>query len=101
MRTEVSVKTTTEVDTKTGDFLISCFADMNEDGSKTPSIYKSDVLDSTKIIDNVSGKEGELMLTYSGDTVGEINDDGELVINPDGDDANKYNKQDENLIYEG
>lgn len=101
MRTEVSVKTITEVDTKTGDFLISCFADMNEDGSKTPSIYKSDVLDSNKIIDNVSGKEGELMLTYSGDTVGEINDDGELVINPDGDDANKYNKQDENLIYEG
>ncbi len=41
------------------------------------------------------------MLTYSGDTVGEINDNGELIINPDGDDANKYNKQDENLTYEG
>lgn len=101
MRTEVSIKTATEVDAKSGDFLISCFADMNEDGAKTPSIYKSDVLDSTKIIDNVSGKEGELMLTYSGDTVGEINDNGELIINPDGDDANKYNKQDENLTYEG
>lgn len=101
MKTEVSVKTTTEVDLQTGDFIVSCFADMNEDKSKTPSVYKSKVLDNTKTIDNVSGKEGELMLTYSGDTVGEINDDGELVINPDGDDANKYNKQDENLTYEG
>ena len=101
MRTEVSVKTTTDVDIKSGTFLISCFSDMNEDGSKTPSIYKSDVLESVKIIDNVSGKEGELMLTYSGDTVGEINSDGELVLNPDADDANKYNKQDENLTYEG
>lgn len=101
MKTNVSVKTTTKVNVKTGSLLISCFADMNADGSTTPSIYKSDVSDSTQIIDNVTGKEGELLLTYSGDTVGKINDDGELIIHPDGDDANRYNKQSEDLVYEG
>lgn len=101
MRTEVSVKTIAEVEIDSGEFIISCFSDMNDDGSKTPSIYKSNVLDSEKIIDNVYGKEGELMLSYSGDTVGEINDEGNLIISPYEDDANKYNKQDDNLTYEG
>lgn len=101
MRTEVSVKTIAEVDNSSGNFLINCFADMNEDGTTTPSIYKSDVIQTPKTVDNILGKEGELLISYSGDTVGEINSNGELVLEPDGDDANKYNKQDENLIYEG
>lgn len=100
MNTETSVKTTAEIDIKTNCFTISCFADTNEDGTKVPSIYKSNVLSSSKIIDDVSGMEGELVLTYSGDKVGEINDAGYLIINPDEDDANKYDKVDENLTYE-
>lgn len=100
MTTEASVKTAAEVDVKTNTFVINCFADMNEDGTKVPSIYKSDVLGTTKIVNNVSGKEGELMLTYSGDGVGEINDDGSLTLTPDDDDANRYNKSNENLTYE-
>lgn len=99
MRTEVNVKTITEVEKESGMFLISAFSDMNEDGSTTPSVYKSQVLDDEKIIDNTEGKEGELMLSYQGNTVGEINGDGQLILNPDGDDANKYEKQNENLIY--
>lgn len=98
MRTQVSVKTITEVEQGTGVFLISCFSDLNADGSTT-TIYKSQVLDTEKIIDNTSGKEGELMLSHSGSTVGEINDNGELVINIEGDNADKYEKEQENLIY--
>lgn len=99
MRTQVSVKTITEVEQGTGVFLISCFSDLNADGSTAPTIYKSQVLDTEKIIDNTSGKEGELMLSHSGSTVGEINDNGELVINIEGDNADKYEKEQENLIY--
>ena len=100
MRTEVSVKTRTEVD-KNGDFLVSCFSDMNEDGTTTPVLFKSEVLSAPKIIDNTKGKEGELMLSYVGDKVGEINDNGNLILDVENDDVNKYNKQNENLTYEG
>ena len=63
MRTQVSVKTITEVEQSSGLFIINCFSDMNEDGSTTPSVYKSQVLDKTMVIDNTAGKEGELMLS--------------------------------------
>ena len=99
MRTQVSVKTITEVEQSSGLFIIDCFSDMNDNGSTTPSIYKSQVLDKPMIIDNTSGKEGELMLSHSGETVGSINNDGELVIEPESDDANKYVKEQENLTY--
>lgn len=100
MRTEVSVKTRTEVD-KNGDFLVSCFSDMNEDGTTTPVLFKSEVLSAPKIIDNTNGKEGELMLSYVGDKVGEIDGNGNLILDVENDDVNKYNKQNENLTYEG
>lgn len=100
MRTEVSVKTRTEVD-KNGDFLVSCFSDMNEDGTTTPVLFKSEVLSAPKIIDNTKGKEGELMLSHVGDKVGEIDGNGNLILNVENDDVNKYNKQNENLTYEG
>ena len=100
MRTEVSVKTRTEVD-KNGDFLVSCFSDMNEDGTTTPVLFKSEVLSAPKIIDNTKGKEGELMLSYVGDKVGEIDGNGNLILDVENDDVNNYNKQNENLTYEG
>ena len=100
MRTEVSVKTRTEVD-KNGDFLVSCFSDMNEDGTTTPVLFKSEVLSAPKIIDNVNGKEGELMLSYVGYKVGEIDSNGDLILDVENDDVNRYNKQNENLTYEG
>lgn len=99
MRTQVSVKTITEVEQSSGLFFINCFSDMNDDGSTTPSIYKSQVLEKPMIVDNTSGKEGELLLSHSGETVGSINSDGELIIEPEGDDANRYVKEQENLTY--
>lgn len=99
MRTQVSVKTITEVEQSSGLFLINCFSDMNDDGSTTPSIYKSQVLEKPMIVDNTSGKEGELLLSHSGETVGSINNDGELIIEPEGDDTNRYVKEQENLTY--
>lgn len=99
MRTQVSVKTITEVEQSSGLFLINCFSDMNDDGSTTPSIYKSQVLEKPMIVDNTSGKEGELLLSHSGETVGSVNNDGELIIEPEGDDANRYVKERENLTY--
>ena len=80
MRTQVSVKTITEVEQSSGLFIINCFSDMNDDGSTTPSIYKSQVLEKPMIVDNTAGKEGELLLSHSGETVGSINNDGELII---------------------
>lgn len=99
MRTQVSVKTITEVEQSSGLFFINCFSDMNDDGSTTPSIYKSQVLEKPMIVDNTSGKEGELLLSHSGETVGSINSDGELIIEPERDDANRYVKEQENLTY--
>lgn len=72
---------------------------MNDDGTTTPAIYKSQVLDKPMIVDNTSGKEGELLLSHSGDTAGSINNDGELIIDVKDDDANKYEKVQENLMY--
>lgn len=100
MRYDVSTKTITEVEQDSGLFNIHCFSDMNEDGTTTPSIYKSQILDKRMIIDNESGVEGELMLSHIGESVGELNKkNGELTIRPEGDDAEKYDKEDENLIY--
>lgn len=100
MKTEASTKTITEVEKISGTFLINCFADMNADGSTTPDLFKSQVLDKPMEIDNVDGKEGELMLSYVGDKVGELNENGELIIELENDDVNKYNKVDENLMYD-
>lgn len=102
MNTNVNVKVITEVNLKTGGFSISCFSDMNEDDTTYPNIYKSQVLEVPKVIDNTRGSEGELMLSEGDDDYGTINDNGELVITVESDDdVNKYEKEDENLIYNG
>lgn len=100
MRRQASVKTITEVEPSNNLFMINCFSDLNEDGSTTPNIYKSQVLDKTKIIDNVSGKEGELMLSHDSEADGSINELGELTIElSDDKEIEKYVKQQENLVY--
>lgn len=97
MRKEITAKTTTEIEQESGLFLISSIP---EEGNETPAITKSRVLDKPKTIDGTSGEEGELMITHSGSKVGNINVDGELVIDVDGDDSNKYNKENEDLTYD-
>ena len=98
MKTEVSIKTRTTVD-KAGNFSITSFSDKNEDGSTTPELFKSEILNDSKTIDNVKGKEGELLLSHDSEFVGDINSNGDLVLNIENDNLDKYNKQDENLIY--
>lgn len=98
METIVSVKTRTEVD-KNGVFLISSFTDMNVDGTITPVIFESEVLSSFNIIDNVQGKEGELILSYIGSSVGEIDQNGNLELEVDNDDVDLYNQQNGDLTY--
>lgn len=102
MKIEVSVKTITEVEKTTGVFLIRCFSDMNEDGTTTPVIFKSQILDSPMEIDGVNGKEGELMLSHSGEESGSFNSNGELVISisNDVDKVHRYSMNNENLMYE-
>lgn len=98
MRKNVSVKTITEKERESGDFLVLCFADKNDDGSTTPDIYKTQVLDSGKVIDNVSIIEGELAVSMTADADVNINEYGELVLSVR--EAEKYGKEDEDLIYE-
>lgn len=102
METAVSVKTTTTVTKSSGAVNIHCFSDMNVDGSTHPSIFKSQVLSEVKIIDNTYGKEGELMISYDKNSNAIINPLGALVISPDGDNVNYYERgSDDNidLIY--
>lgn len=96
---QLSVKVITEVSKNSGNFTIHCFSDMLEDGTTRPSVFKAQLPTEPKIIDNVDVKEGELALTYKGETVGELNVNGELIIHPDNDDANKYSVQNQDLIY--
>lgn len=107
MQNSINVRTITEIITSTNpnSFVITSYADLAEgEGNDTgykPSIYKADLLTEPKIVDGVEGQEGELFLSHTVDSGGgEINENGELVIQPsDVDDVNKYEKSDENLIY--
>lgn len=89
---DVSVKVITEVKTKSGMFSIHCFADRNEDGSTTPTIFKAQILQEPTIVDNVSGKEGELIMSFSkGQSAGALTG-GVLTIEPEDDDAARYER---------
>lgn len=96
---ECGVKTVTEVVDKK----ITISAVHSESGvDDKPIIFRADLLKEPKAINKVSGKEGELLLTHidSGKDVGEINDNGELIIStPDDDNANYYLSQEGELIY--
>lgn len=101
MKKNVSVKTITEKEHSSGDFSVLCFADKNIDGSTTPDIYKAQVLDGVKVIDNTLVKEGELAISMTEGSNAHINESGELILSVSGsDDVERYNKEDENLIYE-
>ena len=90
--TYTHVKTITEVESDNS-FLIHCFSDMNADETTVPQIFKSQVLESQKMVDNVNGVEGELMLSYSGERAGSLEaETGELTLDPSEDDAQRYSR---------
>lgn len=100
MITNCSTRTVTEVD---GDsILISCVADMNEDGTTFPELFQADLLEKSRQINDVNGKEGELLLSYTGSQVGEVDAAGELIIQLDEDNVDNYYVNAEgDLIYNG
>jgi hypothetical protein len=68
----------------------------------TPKIFKVDLLKTSETINNEPGIEGELLLTHvdSNESVGKINDNGDLLLNLEDDDANRYYIDDDgNLKY--
>ena len=90
----------TKTETSCGKANIHCFADMNEDSSRTPTLYHAEVLQGRKEINGVSGIEGELLLVHQDSgKIGELNNKGELFIQLNEDDATKYELQGENLVY--
>lgn len=90
----------TKTETSGGKANIHCFADMNEDGSRTPTLYHAEVLQGRKEINGVSGIEGELLLVHQDrGKIGKLNNRGELTIQLNEDDATKYELQGENLVY--
>lgn len=100
METEVSVKVIAEVKRDNNSFKITCFSDINADGTMNPSIFKSQIPQERLTVDNVNVKEGELALSYKGGEGGTLNE-GVLTIQPaDEDDANKYRVENENLVYD-
>lgn len=107
MQNSINVRTITEVMTSANPntFVITSYADLVDgeanDTGYIPSIYKADLLTETKIVDGIEGQEGELILSHTVDSEGgEVNEDGEFTIQPsDVDDVDKYEKSEENLIY--
>ena len=90
----------TKTETSGGKANIHCFADMNKDGSRTPTLYHAEVLQGRKEINGVIGIEGELLLVHQDSgKIGELNNKGELLIQLNEDDATKYELQGENLVY--
>ena len=96
--TQVHIKTITEVSKSTGAFSIHSFSDKNSDGSTAPSIFKSQVLTEVKIIDNVEGKEGELMISSDSEHVGKL-ENGELILDVSNDDTQRYSRGGEDNAY--
>lgn len=92
---ELDLRTMTEV--VNGKITISC--EVCEVYDRNPNIFKADILDKEKIVNKISGIEGELLLShYSDESPARINDDGDLIIN--GEDADKYHLDNNgNLIY--
>ena len=92
----------TKTETSGGKTNIHCFADMNEDGSSTPTLYHAEVLQGRKEINGVAGIEGELLLVHQDSgKIGNLNNRGELTIQLNEDDATKYELRGESLIYNG
>lgn len=102
MITECSTKTITEVEDNK--VKISCICSENQNGIDTPALFRANILDKPSVINQVSGLEGELLLTHtdSSDMVAEINNKGEMIISLDDDDVEKYSLDDNgNLVYNG
>lgn len=90
MITECNVKTVTEI--QDNKILISCVSFENQEERDKPTLFRADLLEGSKTINSEGGIEGELLLTHvdSNETVGELDEDGNLIITLNDDDVNEY-----------
>ena len=87
-----NLKVVSEITVSTGALVINCVFD----DSNTPTFYKSRVLSEDKIIDNVQGKIGELLITHTDDGEPILNENGELILSSDVDNLMRYAQVEEN-----
>lgn len=87
-----NLKVVSEITVSTGALVINCVFD----DSDTPTFYKSRVLSEDKIIDNVQGKIGELLITHTDDGEPMLNENGELILSSNVDNLMRYAQVEEN-----
>lgn len=85
-----------------GSLIIETYADRNSDGTILPSIYEANLLNGVKTVDGVSGREGQLLVSYDEGADVWLDENGNLLVSPaEGDNANEYSVDapEGNLIY--
>lgn len=100
MRYNCRVKTITEVTGNEAE--ITSLPYEHQDGNEVPTLFRTDVLKNSKTINKVDGKEGELLLTHTdtNETIGELTENGELVITLNDDDTRRYYVEEGILKYD-
>lgn len=98
--TNCKTKTITEIEDNK--VTISCICSENQNDVDKPTIFRSDVLDKKITVNKEQGVEGELLLTHtdSSDIIGDIDENGNLLINLKDDDVEKYYIENQNLMYD-
>lgn len=88
------VKTRTKINRADGTFQINTLSDFATYGAtgSVPDISQAEILDASDIIDGISGREGELILSMSKSSDAWLDENGNLILAPDEtlDDANRY-----------
>lgn len=99
----ISCKTKTITEVQDNKIIISCICSNNQEGVDKPSVFRSDVLQKETTVNKVLGTEGELLLTHTdnNEVLGQIDQDGNLLITLDDDDVDKYFVENQNLMYDG
>lgn len=99
----INCKTKTITEVQDNNITISCICSDNQEGIDKPSVFRSDILQKEATVNKVSGKEGELLLTHTdnNEIIGQIDQDGNLLITLENDDVDKYFVENQNLMYNG
>lgn len=83
-----------------GSVKITCFNNLGEDGTANSSIYATKIAEDRIIIDGVRGVQGELFVLHNEGISVNMNEDGELNVHTNDDEANHYEIRDQNLNYD-
>lgn len=99
----INCKTKTITEIEDSKITISCVCSDNQNDVDKPTVFHSDVLKKKVVVNKTPGIEGELLLTHTdnNEVIGTIDQDGNLLITLDDDDAEKYYIENQNLMYDG